>query len=256
MKASRRSCAHCGRELRQEARFCPDCGHSTADDRQQGGSTGREGASAGPPPATMPIEKPDPSGADRVGPSRGRQAWPTGGGYEPAGHSGATGRRYPAPDRYPAGDVPPAEPGPPFNADPAHDPASWPADGRRRRWRPLALGLVVLILAGVAGALLVHRSSHTGQAAAAAHSTGAGGSPAKAAASAGGSRPRLRPQPARRLPCLRGSRRRRPWPRSWPRASPTAALSRARSAMSASAGPTSARTPRRLTTRPRHARTW
>jgi hypothetical protein len=132
----------------------------------------------------MPIERPDPPGAGRVGPVRGRPTWPDGGGYGPAGDSGATGQRYPAPGRYPAGDVPPAEPGPPFDAGPARDPASWPADGRRRRWRLLALGLVVLILAGVAGALLVHRSSHTGQVAAADHSTAAGGQSAKAVPSA------------------------------------------------------------------------
>jgi hypothetical protein len=45
---------------------------------------------------------------------------------------------------------------------------------------------VVLILAGVAGFLLVHRSSHAGQVATAAHSTAAGGQSATAAASAGG----------------------------------------------------------------------
>ncbi len=82
------------------------------------------------------------------------------------------------------GDAPPDEPGPPLHAGPVRDPASWPADGRRRR-RPLLLGLAVLILAGiVAGVLFILKPSHPGRAAAAAHSSAAGGPSSKAVASA------------------------------------------------------------------------
>lgn len=185
VEVSRQSCAHCGRELRQEARFCPGCGHSTVDDGQQRTSAGREGAGAAPAPATVPIERPAPHGLGRVGPARSGRAWPDGGGYGAVGDSGTSGHRGPVPGRYPAGDVPPVELGPPFDTGPARDPASWPAGGRRRRWRPLVLSLVVLLFAGiVAGVLLLLRPSHTGRVAAAAHSRAAGGASAEAVASA------------------------------------------------------------------------
>ena len=129
-------------------------------------------------------------------------------GYGVAGDSGASGYGSvpggPVPGQYPAGDAAPDEPGPPLHTGPARDPASWPADGRRRRWRPLVLGLVVLICAGIAaGVLFVLRSSHTGRVAAAAHSGAAGGRSAKAVASAGAtSTPPPRQQAAKALAAL------------------------------------------------------
>jgi len=205
----RQSCAHCGHELRQEARFCPGCGHSTAEGQQQPPAA-REGAGAGPPPATVPVERPAPS---RPAPypqapyPQARPVWPAGSGYGAAGGgygaAGGGGQLDPVPARYPAGDVPPAEPGPPLRSGPARDPASWPRGGRRRP-RPLLLSLVVLIVAGiVAVVLLVHRPSHTGQVAATAHTGAAGGQSAKASASATSTLP-PRQQAANALAALLG----------------------------------------------------
>ena len=152
VEAPRQSCAHCGRDLRQEARFCPGCGQAVAEPR----------------------------------PER-RPAWPDAGGYGTAGDTRAIG---PVPGRYPAGDAPPDEPGPPFGTSPpfSTSPEPWHPDGRRRR-RPLTLSLVgVLVVAGiVAVALLILRPSHGGPAADTAHSGAAAGPSAQAAASAGAS---------------------------------------------------------------------